>query len=66
MNKQNIIATLIALVAFAACRPSAQKAAADAVESMDSTETIYLLLSNEPVKGSEVSPVPQMERIWTV
>ena len=39
MSKQNIITTLIALLAFAACRPSAQKAAADAAESMDSTET---------------------------
>ena len=39
MNKPNIIATLIALVVFAACRPSAQKATTDAAESMDSTET---------------------------
>ena len=53
MNKQNIIATLIALVAFAACRPSAQKATADAVESIDSTETV---VSTEAVTNVDTLP----------
>ena len=52
MNKQNIIATLIALVAFAACRPSAQKATTDAAESMDSTETV---VSTTAVTGTTQS-----------
>ena len=33
---------------------------------MGDTETMYLLLANEAVNANEVSPIPQMERMWTV
>ena len=53
MNKKSIITILLALVAFAACRPSAQKAAADAVESIDSTETV---ISTKAVPSVDTLP----------
>ncbi len=39
MNKQAIITILITVIAFFSCRPSAQKATEDAVQSSESTET---------------------------
>ena len=53
MNKQTIITILLTLVAFAACRPSAQKATTDAAESMDSTETV---VSTEAVTNVDTLP----------
>ena len=40
MNKKNIITILLALVAFASCRPTARQTVANVVQSTDSTEAV--------------------------